>query len=165
MSIVLTRIDTRLIHGQVLETWVPYAHADCIVVANDIVTENPLKKMMMEASVPSRIRVEIGTVEEIVDLFAAGNFNERKTLLLFATTADALTAYRCGLLFSHLNLGNLHAGEGKRRMSCTLFLGADDISNLERLEADGVTISARCIPADSDRPWRKLIPSRKGEQC
>jgi PTS system mannose-specific IIB component len=64
-----------------------------------------------------------------------------------------------------LNLGNLHAGEGKRRMSCTLFLGADDISNLERLEADGVTISARCIPADSERPWRKLIPSRKGEQC
>ena len=55
MSIVLTRIDTRLIHGQVLEAWVPYTHADCIVVANAAVKANPLKKLMMEASVPSRV--------------------------------------------------------------------------------------------------------------
>lgn len=161
MSIVLTRIDTRLIHGQILEAWVPYAHADCLVVANDMVTGNSLKKMMMEASVPSRIRVEIGTVEEIVSLFAAGEFNDRRSLLLFATTGDALLAHRLGLLFSQLNLGNLHAGEGKLRMSCTLYLGTDDIENLKSLEDEGVTISARCIPADFDRPWRKLIPERK----
>lgn len=165
MSIVLTRIDTRLIHGQVLEAWVPYAHADCIVVANDEVAGNPLKKMMMEASVPSRIRVEIGTVEEIVGLFASGDFNDRKTLLLFATTEDAREAYRGGLLFAKLNLGNLHAGAGKLRMSCTLFLGEDDINNLQSLEDAGVNIVARCIPADSDRPWRKLIPHRKGGEC
>lgn len=165
MSIVLTRIDTRLIHGQVLEAWVPYSHADCIVVANDEVTSNPLKKMMMEASVPSRLRVEIATLDEIVGMFADGTFNDCKTLLLFATTEDALKAYRNGLLFSQLNLGNLHAAEGKQRLSCTLFLGAEDISNLAALEASGVCISARCIPADFDRPWRKLIPSRKDGEC
>lgn len=166
MSIVLTRIDTRLIHGQVLEAWVPYTHADCIVVANDEVAENPLKKMMMQASVPSRFRVEIGTVEEIIDLFASGSLNGCKILLLFGTTADTLAAYRGGLLFSQLNLGNLHAGEGKQRLSCTLFLSQDDIGNLKSLEGAGVIISARCIPADSDRPWRKLIPTnRKGGEC
>lgn len=165
MSIVLTRIDTRLIHGQVLEAWVPYTHADCIVVANDEVAANPLKKIMMQASVPSRFRVEIGNVEEIVDLFSSGSLNSCKTLLLFGTTGDTLTAYRSGLLFSQLNLGNLHAGEGKQKLSCTLFLGQDDIGNLKSLEEAGVTISARCIPADSDRPWRKLIPNRKGGEC
>ncbi|MDT8421601.1 MAG: PTS sugar transporter subunit IIB [Desulfuromonadales bacterium] len=165
MSIVLTRIDTRLIHGQVLEAWVPYTHADCIVVANAAVKANPLKKLMMEASVPSRVLVEIGTIEEIADIFASGALQERKVLLLFATTEDALSAYRRGLLFSELNLGNLHAGEGKQRLSCTLFLGSDDIGNLQYLEAAGVKISARCIPADSARPWRKLIPHRKGGAC
>ncbi|NIP49931.1 MAG: PTS sugar transporter subunit IIB, partial [Gammaproteobacteria bacterium] len=28
MSIVLARIDSRLVHGQVLEAWVPYVSAD-----------------------------------------------------------------------------------------------------------------------------------------
>lgn len=161
MSLVLTRIDNRLIHGQVLETWVPYVHADCIVVANDGVAASPLKRKMMESSVPSRMRVEIGSVDEICSLFAAGEFERCKTLLLFGNTADALRAYRCGLIYQRLNLGNLHAGAGKARLSCTIFLDQEDVGILQELEISGVTISARCIPADSERSWKKLIPQRK----
>jgi len=162
MSIVLTRIDNRLIHGQVLETWVPYAHVDCIVVANDEVAAMPMKLLMMKSSVPSRIRVEIGTVAEIAELFTSSSLDTRRTLLLFGSTADALRAYRSGLIYEQLNLGNLHAGEGKTRLSCTIFLDPEDLADLEQLEQAGVHITARCIPADSERPWRKLIPNRGG---
>ena len=158
MSIVLTRIDNRLIHGQVLETWVPYVHADCIVVANDALAEAPLKRMMMEASVPSRMRVEIGSIEEITQLFASRVLDNLKVLLLFGSTTDALRAHRAGLDYRRLNLGNLHAGAGKTRLSCTIFLDPEDLQDLEQLERAGVAITARCIPADSERPWRKLIP-------
>ncbi len=159
MSLVLTRIDNRLIHGQVLETWVPYVHADCIVVANDDIAATPLKRIMMESSVPSRMRVEIGSVEEITALFVSGKFENCKTLLLFGTTEDALRAYRCGLIYQQLNLGNLHAGDGKTRLSCTIFLDPSDLAALQELDKAGVTISARCIPADSERSWKKLIPN------
>lgn len=165
MSLVLTRIDNRLIHGQVLETWVPYVHADCIVVANDDVAATPLKRMMMQSSVPSRMRVEIGSVDEIVALFISGRLADRKILLLFGNTADALRAYRCGLVYQQLNLGNLHAGAGKNtRLSCTLFLDREDLEALRNLDQAGVVISARCIPADSERPWKKLIPNRSAEE-
>lgn len=160
MSIVLTRIDNRLIHGQVLETWVPYVHANCIVVANDDISRAPLKRLMMESSVPSRIRVEIGTVEEIVALYNSNSLADCKTLLLFGTTADALRAYQEGLLYRHLNLGNLHAGDGRTRLSCTLFLDTADLDDLRELDQAGVVITARCIPADSVRPWHKLVPGR-----
>lgn len=161
MSLVLTRIDNRLIHGQVLESWVPYVHANCLVVANDNVAATPLKRMMMESSVPSRMRVEIGSIEEITALFASGDLDGCRTLLLFGTTADALRAYRCGLVYQQLNLGNLHAGVGKTRLSCTLFLDQDDLDTLQELEHAGVVISARCIPADSERSWKKLFPNRR----
>jgi len=163
MSLVLTRIDNRLIHGQVLETWVPYVHADCIAVANDEIAGSPLKRVMMESSVPSRMRVEIGSIDEIAALFLSGAFERCKTLLLFGNTADALRAYRKGLSYPRLNLGNLHAGAGKTRLSCTIFLDPADLDALQQLEQQGVVISARCIPADSERAWRKLIPSRKGK--
>ncbi len=162
MSIVLTRIDNRLIHGQVLESWVPYVHANCIVVANDSVAEAPLKKMMMEASVPSRMRVEIDRIERIIELFTSSSLDGMKVLLLFASTADALRAHQAGLHYRHLNLGNLHAGAGKTRLSCTIFLDPEDLSDLEELEDAGVDITARCIPADAERPWRKLIPKGRG---
>ncbi|MCK4690839.1 MAG: PTS sugar transporter subunit IIB [Desulfuromonadales bacterium] len=161
MSLVLTRIDNRLIHGQVLETWVPYLHADCIVVANDNVAGTPLKRMMMKSSVPSRMRVEIGTVEEVAALFDSGELDHCKILLLFGTTLDALRAYHCGLVYQQLNLGNLHAGAGKARLSCTIFLDPSDLDHLTELDEAGVTITARCIPVDSERSWKKLIPHRR----
>jgi len=161
MSIVLTRIDNRLIHGQVLETWLPYVHANCLVVANDEIADSPIKRMMMEASVPSRVRVEIGTVEEVTRMFAEGLFNDNRVLLLFATTEDSLAALRGGLAYERLNLGNLHAGEGKTQFSCTVFLAPEDVKNLELIDEAGVDISARCIPADSARNWRRLIPEKR----
>jgi PTS system mannose-specific IIB component len=162
MSLVLTRIDNRLIHGQVLEAWVPYVLATCIVVANDEIALNPFKKMMMQASVPSRMRVEIGTIEEIVERFKAGAFDKDKTLLLFGSSSDAVRAYRSGLTYTRLNLGNLHAEKGKVKLSCTIFLDDADIAELGYLDHEGVAISSRCVPGDSDCPWRKLLPSERG---
>ena len=163
MSIVLARIDTRLVHGQVLETWVPYVHANCLVVANGGISASPLKRMMMEASVPSRIRVEIGSIAEIVELFNGGTLDEMRVMLLFATTADSLEALQQGLSFERLNLGNLHAGQGKTQFSCTVFLDPVDVENLEQIDSAGVDISARCIPADTARNWRRLLPAKKAE--
>ena len=161
MNLVLTRIDNRLIHGQVLEAWVPYVQANCIVVANDIIASNPLKKLMMKASVPSRMRVEIGTVDDIVRLLLTDTLDDYRVLLLFGTPAEALRAYRMGLSYQHLNLGNLHADNGKERFSCTVFLDVTDRDDLESLDRAGIKITARCIPADTERSWRKLIPGTR----
>ena len=158
MSLVLARIDNRLIHGQVLEAWVPFVRANCLLVANDEIAATPLKKMMMQASVPSRIRVEIGDVEQSVSLLNSGALSQCRVMLLFGTTCDALRAYRLGLELERLNLGNLHADKGKARLSCTVFLNPTDMDHLEQLDRYGVEITARCIPADSERPWRKLCP-------
>ena len=163
MALVLARIDNRLIHGQVLEAWVPFVRADCIVVANDEIAGNPLQKMMMKASVPSRMQVEIGTIAEATRLFNSTQLDQRRILLLFGTTADAVRAYQGGLIYKRLNLGNLQAYKGKARFSCTLFLDPVDLDNLELLDQAGVRITARCIPADGGRPWRKLIPTPKGK--
>ncbi|WP_321369933.1 PTS sugar transporter subunit IIB [uncultured Desulfuromusa sp.] len=163
MKLVLARIDNRLIHGQVLEAWVPFVRADCIVVANDDIAQNPLKKMMMQVSVPSQIRVEIGTVAESVALLKSSRLDRCRVLLLFGTTADAVCAYREGLDLDRLNLGNLQADKGKARFSCTLFLNSTDLDDLELLDQAGIKITSRCIPADSERSWRKLIPVCKGK--
>ncbi len=157
MSIVLARIDNRLIHGQVIEAWVPSVKADCIVVANDQVARHPFQRVLMEAAVPRGIRVEISAIEQIAAVLGSDSCRNGRVLLLFASSEDALKAHRAGVDFSELNLGNMHAGDGKLRYSCTIALDADDIENLGRLEEDGVQIVSQCIPSDRRQPWRKMI--------
>ncbi|MBE0598804.1 MAG: PTS sugar transporter subunit IIB [Desulfuromonadales bacterium] len=157
MGIVLTRIDNRLIHGQVLEAWVPSIRANCIVVANDQVAGGTFQRVLMETAVPRGIRVKIVALEELRSTLESAELNACRTLLLFASAADALQAHRLGVNFDQLNLGNMHGGEGKLRLSCTIALDPEDIEHLRRIEEEGVRISSQCIPSDRQQDWRKLI--------
>ena len=47
-NIVLSRIDERLIHGQVGVQWVGFAGANLVLVANDEVAEDPVQQNLME---------------------------------------------------------------------------------------------------------------------
>lgn len=156
MGIVLVRVDNRLIHGQILEAWVPALRADCIVVANNKLAEIAFQKLLMESAVPKGIKVAIGTIEEMVQLLRSKDLVDRRVLLLFDNPEDALQAHRLGAPFDELNLGNLHGGKNKKRLSCTVALNDEDITQLKALEADGVKVILQCVPSDRQRLWRRL---------
>jgi len=157
MGLVLTRVDNRLIHGQVLESWVPSINANCIVVANDKIANSTMQKLLMEASVPKGIRVFIGSIEEVARILDSEELANARIILLFATSKDALTAYRQGVDYRTLNLGNMHAGLGKVKCSCTIALDPDDIENLNALETAGVRIVAQCVPGERKVGWQKML--------
>jgi len=157
MGIVLVRVDNRLIHGQILESWVPSVRADCIVVANDQLANIAFQKVLMESAVPKGIKVAIGTIEEMARYLQSDELSDRRVLLLFASPQDALLAHRLGVDFCELNLGNLHGGKDKKRLSCTVALNDDDIVQLQALEDDGVKVFLQCVPSDRQQFWRRLI--------
>jgi PTS system mannose-specific IIB component len=159
MSIVLARIDSRLVHGQVLEAWVPYVNADCIVVANDDVAGTSFQRMVMQAAVPRSVRLIIGTLEEIAHLLSSAELLDKRVLLLFSSSEDALKARQLGVSFPKLNLGNMHSSAGKDRYTCTIALDQGDIEKLQQVEDQGVTIVCQCIPADREQNWHKLVRS------
>lgn len=153
MSIVLARVDNRLIHGQVLEAWVPYVDADYIVVVDDAVAHDLFRKQLMQAVVPADIGVEICSHDQVSRFCQGPVIDQHRVLILFATPEDALSGYREGLQYAELNLGNMHAQEGKRCISRTLAFGPDDVANLEQISRQGVVISAQCIPTDRSLCW------------
>ncbi|MCK4536599.1 MAG: PTS sugar transporter subunit IIB [Desulfuromonadales bacterium] len=157
MSIVLVRVDSRLVHGQVLEAWVPSVKADCIVVANDGVASNSFQRTIMQAAVPSSIKLIIGTLQETSHILSSTDLLKKRVLLLFDNSNDALEARRLGVSYPKLNLGNMHSSAGTNRYSCTIALDQDDIHNLHQLEEQGVTIVAQCVPSDREQGWHKLV--------
>lgn len=159
MSIVLARIDSRLVHGQVLEAWVPYVNADCIVVANDDVAAASFQCMVMQAAVPSSIKLIIGTLEETVRILSSAEILKKRVLLLFATSGDALRLRELGVAYPKLNLGNMHSSDGKNRYTCTIALDQKDIEKLQQIEKQGVKIVSQCVPADREQGWQKLVRS------
>ena len=64
MPIVLSRVDSRLIHGQVLAGWIPFTDATMIIVADNIVASNYFQKKVMEVAVPPEITLKVESVED-----------------------------------------------------------------------------------------------------
>lgn len=157
MSIVLARIDSRLVHGQVLEAWVPYVGADCIVVANDLVASTAFQCMVMQAAVPSSIKLIITTLAETAAILNSALLLQKRVLLLFSCSEDALKARQLGVSYTKLNLGNMHSSVGKDRYTCTIALDQRDIEQLQQVEEQGVTIVSQCVPADREQSWHRLI--------
>lgn len=53
-DIVLTRIDNRLVHGQVGVVWTSAIGANLLLVANDAAANDPLQQELMTATAEDR---------------------------------------------------------------------------------------------------------------
>lgn len=148
-DIALVRIDNRLVHGQILEAWVPFIEAKCIMVVNDNAACDFYCETVIRMAVPSEIEVTISTVEDFAKTYTFSRNGGKKTIVLFATVADACRAYNLGFHFDKLNIGNIYNEEYKLCHGTSVFLCDNEIKDLlQLLENDGVTIGVRRIPRE-----------------
>lgn len=143
------RIDNRLVHGQIIEAWLPHIRAKTLLVANDDLAADELRQEIMSLAVPSGISFLCCQVSEVASMLR----NVRKSdpdqhvLILFSDCADAKAAHMTGLSFSLVNIGNLHYGPGKEQVCEHIALGAEDRSCLKYFKEHGVEIDFRCVPS------------------
>jgi PTS system mannose-specific IIB component len=144
--IVLSRIDDRLIHGQVVEGWVNYLKATYIFVADDRVASNAFQRSIMELSVPQGLKVAIGRVEDICSQVRAASLNADRIILLFSNPADVLRAIKSGLDCREINLGGMHYVPGKRKLMDVLAVDDEDLAALKELAAKGIKVEIQTVP-------------------
>jgi mannose/fructose/N-acetylgalactosamine-specific phosphotransferase system component IIB len=58
-NMMLVRVDNRLVHGQILEAWVPFVEARCIMVVDDNSAGDFFCETVIRMAVPSDIEVNI----------------------------------------------------------------------------------------------------------
>ena len=65
--IKLVRVDHRLLHGQVAFTWTSAINADCILIANDAVPKDDLRKTSLKLAKPTGVKLVMKSVEDSID--------------------------------------------------------------------------------------------------
>jgi mannose/fructose/N-acetylgalactosamine-specific phosphotransferase system component IIB len=149
VSLVLARIDCRLIHGQVVETWVPHVKANLLIVANDDLAANPKLRAVMELAVPVGIRVRFCRLDEVVAAIAETDRAGDRSILLVSNASDAVRIRKDGAAFDLLNIGNLHFAEGKVQISPSVFFAPEDFEALRWFRSHGVSVCVKGTPFES----------------
>lgn len=142
------RIDNRLVHGQVIESWIPFTGAKKLVVANDALASDILQQEIMSLAIPQDVDPFFIPVDALTSFLGAHSRSLRDLdlLVLFASCQDARRAFERGVAFQSLNVGNLHYSPGKKQLCAHVALSAEDESCLQFFSKRGVTLDFRCIP-------------------
>lgn len=116
-SIVLTRVDDRLVHGQVMTSWVKATGANKIMVVDDGVAQDELMKTVLKGVVPSQVKLGIFSVAKAVDRMVKGFKDTDKVIMLVKTPETVWRMQQAGVEFKTLNIG----GMGIRSDRTTLY--------------------------------------------
>jgi len=155
--VILVRIDDRLIHGQVVEGWVNFLKATCILVADDRVAANPLQRTIMEISVPEGLKVIIGRVEDICARIRSSSLDAERAILLFSNPTDVLRSLKAGLSCPSINLGGLHFVPGKRKIMDVLAVDDADLESLQAILKQGVRIDIQTVPTEKPHSLERVL--------
>lgn len=151
--ISLVRIDDRLLHGQIICSWVPYVEATALIVASDSVASNGLERDIMGACACEELKVAVLNVNEAAAEIRKSDDGDDRVIVVFGNLADAMRLYEQGIKFLALNIGNIHHAEGGRKLTPSVIIDEQDEKIMERFAALGVAIDIRDVPAKEPTPF------------
>lgn len=149
MNIRLARIDDRLIHGQVATVWAKITGVNRILVVSDQVAQDVLRKTLLTQAAPPGVKVNVITVEKMIQIYPDARFNEFQVMLLFTNPQDVAKIVKGGVQLSSVNIGGMSFTNGKRMITNAVAVNQADIEAFRYLNEQKIELEIRKVVADS----------------
>ena len=155
-NILLTRIDNRLIHGQVATQWNGTIGANLILVANDAVANNKMRQNLMDMAAPNGVATRYFTIQKTIDVIHKAAPSQH-IFIIVENPEDALRLVEGGVPIKKLNIGNMHMAEGKRQVATSVAVNDEDVAAFKKLQDLGVELFIQRVPTTKVEDIDKLF--------
>lgn len=145
-----TRIDERLIHGQVASVWVNFLGCNRIIVANDAAPKSEMQIAALKLACPTGVKLSILSVNKAAENILAGKYDDDKVFLITRNVPDCKRIVDAGVKLPLVNVGNLAHQDGLRKIKKSVSLSEEDILLIRDIIAAGIPVTAQMVPDESD---------------
>lgn len=160
MSILLYRVDERLIHGQVVLGWGNQLHPARYLVVDDLLAESEWEQELYLLGLAGGEEVRFAAVDEARDMLAQWMADPVRSILLTRDVNTMLRLAEGGALSGKtVNLGGIHHTPGRTQVLPYLYMDEPVRQALRELEAEGARVSARDLPGSPGVPLKTLLRS------
>jgi len=158
VTLVLFRIDERLLHGQVIVGWGMRLGIDYYVVVDDDLAASDWEQDIYSAGLADRTAVDFISVADAVQRFPELDSLEGRGALLTRGTEDMRALAEAGLLSGRrVNLGGLHGTGSRRRVLTYVHLNPDEEEDLKVIHGASSGVTARDLPTGREVGLEDLI--------
>lgn len=158
MSILLFRVDERLIHGQVVLGWGNQLHPSRYLVVDDLLAESSWEQELYLLGLSGGEEVTFASVADARSLLQDWIDDPVRSILLTRDVNTMLRLAEGGALSGQtVNLGGIHHTPGREQVLPYLYMDEPVRTSLRALEELGVTVSARDLPGSPGVPLKTLL--------
>lgn len=157
MSLVLARIDQRLIHGIVVTQWTGATKAKRLMVVDDEVSQNEVQKAAMRMSKPAGTGMSIIDTQTAITNFTAGKYDNHNVLLIVREPETLVRLAEGGVEIPKVNVGIMFDGENKITVKKMVSVDEQQVADLKKLKEMGIPVTFHFVPGEAEEALETYI--------
>lgn len=154
-NLVLTRIDDRLIHGQVMTAWIKNKGAENVVIVDDGTANDEYMIEVLEMAIPDEIAIGIFTKEEGVQFFEQGL--DAPTILLVKGPEALNYMVDHGIDIREVDLGGMGARKDRSVLYKNISTSEKEKEEFRELVNKNVNVFIQVMPQDKPVSITELL--------
>lgn len=149
MAIITSRVDDRLVHGQVATSWIRGQNIEVVVLVDDAISNNQTQISILKVSAPSGVRLYVQSVDKFIAKLNQGVLDSYRVMIVFENVKTPLELIRKGVQLTSLNLGGMRFKEGRRQISKALSVSVEEEAIIREIHELGVEVEHRQLSSDT----------------
>lgn len=148
MSISLIRIDDRMIHGQVVMSWIRHTASDAVYLIDDAVAADMGMIEILLAAAPANLDVKILSIKQALQDYGKWEISNKRILIIVRSPNTIVKMIEGGASIQSVNLGGLGMEPGKKRLYKNVSVSKKERKDLVFLVKQGINIYIQMIPTE-----------------
>ncbi|EFM95576.1 mannose/fructose/sorbose PTS transporter subunit IIA [Actinobacillus pleuropneumoniae] len=155
MNISLMRIDSRLIHGQVMTSWAKTVKCEAIFAISDEVANDDIRRELLLQIVPEHLKGYVITVDKAIKVWHNPKYAGKNIIWLVTNPSDIVRLIEGGVNIKNVNVGGMTFREGDKLISQAVAINQTDLAAFYKLLELGVDMSLQQVAANKKEPLDK----------
>lgn len=160
MTVVLARIDQRLVHGVVVNQWATETQAKRYMVIDDPISKDETIKASMRMSKPTGTGMSIIDTEKALTNFTAGKYDAQRVFVLAKEPSTLLKLMDAVIEIPRVVVGIIFAEDGRTQISKFVSVNQQEVADFQEIEKRGVPVEIQFVPQDTPEPFDKAIEGK-----
>lgn len=161
MNIIGSRIDSRLVHGQVANLWIPKLQIERVIVLDDVAAESEIEKSGLRLATPMGVKLSVLPIERAARQLLDDSYRSQRLLLIAKHPQNFLKLIENGVKLETINVGNLAKKEGSTPVTNSINVTPYDVDTFEAIKSAGTHLIAQMVPGAKEEDFNQLLKKKE----
>lgn len=144
----LVRVDSRLLHGQVVTRWIGQVDAREVIIFDDELAKDEFMIEVFQMAAPSGVQLIVKSVDEVASFLM--NRDLKNSIILFKNIPMLLKGMKADSQITKVQIGGIGGGPDRVVVFKNITLTKDEYISLQDLSSKGVKIYLQTVPEEKE---------------